>query len=442
MIAFALVVVALAVVGVARGLEVRTTLLAAALALGARAGDVPAVVRKFFETFADEKFVIPICSAMGFAFVLTETGCDRSLVRVLLAPVRRVRGLLIPGVVLAGVLVNVPVISQASTSVCLGAVVVPLLRAAGFSAGTIGATLLLGASIGGELMNPGAPELGTIRDKVGGSTQDLMPHTARLLMVVVPVALVVHWLITLRAERGRVPTAEATVEPLTAIDFARALVPVVPIALLFVAGPPLDLAPVPGHWLVPGGDPHDPRAGPRLVGLAMMAGVVAAAVTAPRQARACVPAFFAGAGHGFTRIVSVIVTAVCFGEGIKLTGIAKALGDALQANPDWLVPAAAAVPGGFAFVSGSGIASTQSLFESFFRASPAAVADPHGAGADLGAVVAVASAAGRTMSPVAAVVLTCGTLSGAAPGELARRVAVPLITGVSAAVALRMLGAI
>ncbi len=102
---------------------------------------------------------------MGFAYVLRHTGCDQHLVRLLTAPVRRVRPLVLPGVCAVGFVVNIPVISQTSTAVCLGPVVIPLLRAAGFRAATVGACLLLGASVGGELLNPGAPELLTVSAK-------------------------------------------------------------------------------------------------------------------------------------------------------------------------------------------------------------------------------------------------------------------------------------
>ena len=102
-------------------------LLVAAFALAGLRGKAP-VVATFLATFSDEKFVVPICTAMGFAYVLRLTECDRHLVRLLTHPLRSARVVLVPGVVLAGFLVNVPVISQTSTVVCLGAVVVPLMR--------------------------------------------------------------------------------------------------------------------------------------------------------------------------------------------------------------------------------------------------------------------------------------------------------------------------
>ena len=94
-----------------------------------------------------------------------------------------------------------PVISQASASVCLGAVAVPLLRAAGFRPATVGATLLLGVSVGGELLNPGAPELASIRDQVGGRTAEIVPKVLPVLLTVLAVAVPAYWLVSVRAER-------------------------------------------------------------------------------------------------------------------------------------------------------------------------------------------------------------------------------------------------
>src|SRR3989442_161955 len=157
-----LIVIAAAVYAIYRRLEVRLTLFLAALALGALAGDVPAILQKFLVTFTNEMFVVPICTAMGFAYVLRHTQCDQHLVHLLLRPLKHARGLLIPGTVAVGFLVNIAIVSQTSTAVTLGTVVIPLLLAARFSPVTIGAALLLGSSIGGELLNPGAPELRTI----------------------------------------------------------------------------------------------------------------------------------------------------------------------------------------------------------------------------------------------------------------------------------------
>jgi DcuC family C4-dicarboxylate transporter len=444
----AMAVVVAAVVLVVRGWDVRLVLLAAALAIGALSGNVPVVVREFLATFSNEKFVVPICSAMGFAYVLRHTGCERHLVLLLVRPLRYVRRLLVPGVVGVGFLVNIPVISQTSTAVCIGPVVVPLMRAAGYSMPTTGACLLLGASVGGELLNPGAPELLTVFDQTGVSpTVQAGEYLPPLVFTQLAVAALVFWVLSLWWERG--VGAEPATPGLTPgarqdqperIDLLKALVPIVPIGLLFASGlpAPYKLFDVPDEWVTlrkPDGT-RDLAYNSRLIGLAMLVGVVVAAAVTPRKSRDCVKQFFEGAGYGFTHIVSLIVTANCFGKAIESAGLARALGQLIAAAPDLLQPLAAFVPLAFAAVSGSGMASTQSLYGFFHVPAVALGLDP----VSVGAMVSLGSAAGRTMSPVAAVTLMCGTLTGSNPFILAKQVAVPLLAGIAVVVALRMSG--
>jgi DcuC family C4-dicarboxylate transporter len=123
---------------------------------------------------------------------------------------------------------------------------------------------------------------------------------------------------------------------------------------------------------------------------------------------------------------------------MKEAGLARSLGQLIESAPDLMQPLAAFVPLGFAAVSGSGMASTQSLYGSFHGPAVALGLDP----VSVGALVSLGSAAGRTMSPVAAVVLMCGTLTGTNPFTLVKRVAVPLLVGMVVVVTLRMCGVV
>ena len=59
----------------------------------------------------------------------------------------------------------------------------------------------------------------------------------------------------------------------------------------------------------------------------------------------------------------------------------------------------------------------------------------------VGAVVAISAAGGRTLSPVAAVVLLASSMSGATPLEITRRIAVPMLAGlIAVAILAAMLG--
>jgi DcuC family C4-dicarboxylate transporter len=209
-----LMVIAVAVYAVIRKADVRMVLIPAALALGTLAGDPMAIVQKFLATLADGKFVVPICTAMGFAYVLRFTECDQHLVQLLVKPLRRVRFLLIPGAVLVGFLVNIPVISQTSTAVAIGFVLIPLLLAARISPITAGAALLLGSSIGGELLNPGAPEYGTIAKEldtvnIAVTRTDVVSSTLPLDLAQLVVATAVFWLLSVRAETAHRRKQEA-----------------------------------------------------------------------------------------------------------------------------------------------------------------------------------------------------------------------------------------
>jgi DcuC family C4-dicarboxylate transporter len=429
-----LVVVAAAVVAVLRRVDVRLALTLAALALGILSGTPLLIVRTFLSTFSSEQFVVPLGCAVGFAYVLRHTGCEQHLVQLLVRPLRRARALLIPGVVLVGFAVNVPVISQVGTAVSIGAVLVPLLRAARVSAVTTGAALLLGCSLGGDLLNPGAPEWRTVAEALGTDSRECVTHVVWLLLLQVGVATAVFWLLSARAERAAPPVgadepaADAQGKAFR-VNYVKAAVPLVPVVLLFLTGPPLRLIDVPHEWLTDPAKAGDAaNFNSRLIGAAMLVGVVAAAAVTPAAAPGTAAAFFQGAGYAMTNIVSLIVAAACFGKGVEGIGVKDALGRMVGAWPGLLMPAAGLLPLGFAAVCGSGMATTQALFGFYVDPARAAGTDP----LLVGSVVAITASAGRTMSPVAAIVLMSASMTGSEPLALVRRVVLPLACGVAA----------
>jgi DcuC family C4-dicarboxylate transporter len=475
------VVVLLAVYALMRRVDVRLVLTVAALALGILAGQPQTVVRTFLTTFSQEEFVVPICCAMGFAHVLKHTGCDQHLVHLLVKPVQSVRLFLIPGTVLIGFFVNIPVISQAGTAVTIGPVLIPLLRAARLSPVTVGAALLLGTSLGGDLLNPGAPELQTVSRSLSVSANDCVAATAPLQFANLAVATSVFWLVCLRAERR----CDGDDKPLNdnedktdlgpteggvfRINPLKALVPLVPLGLLFLSGPPFKLIEIDPAWLVetrplptaastvgllssPDAQgpllaasaqaanqaviANDRRFDTRRIGAAMLIGVVLALLFGGRaKFGGGAKAFFEGAGYSFTTVIGVIVCATCFGSAVRAVGGADHLADLLTWMPSLLIPCAVVIPLLFAMLCGSGMAATQSLFDFFKGPALAANLDPVG----VGGLIAVCASAGRTISPVAPVVLLCASMSGSEPFAMIRRVFWPLVAGVAAAVVVRMM---
>jgi C4-dicarboxylate transporter, DcuC family len=426
-----LLILVLVLFALARGFEVRLVLLLASFALAALHRQAEQILITFFQGLADATSIVPICSAMGFAVVLKAFECDKHLVRALSTPLLYARWLVIPGTILIGFVVNITIISQTSTSLAVGTVLIPLLLSLGLSGKVIGAALLLGASIGGELLNPGAPELVAIAKKLDIQSTTLTPAIASVVFIHLAVAIISFLL--LRRSELKLSHSQQVVAT-ESIHWLKAIVPIVPIALLFLFGPPLDLFHFPKDWLV---GPKEAAGlySPRLIGLSMLCGCVVACLAVPKQAGSVARHFFEGAGFGYAHIISLIVIAKCFSEGIKLSGITDLIGHLAEALPVLLLPLAAILPCLLAFLSGSGIGATQGLYPMLADAAIAQQIDP----VQVGVLCCIGAAAGRTMSLVAAVTLMCSQLTESKPSELSKRVVWPLVIGLTVIVGITII---
>jgi C4-dicarboxylate transporter, DcuC family len=447
---FSALIILLAIVAITRRYDARLVLLLAGFGLGFVAGNPGAILRMFLATISNEQFVLPICCAVGFGYMLRHTECDQHLVQLLVKPLRHIQFLLIPGTVLIGFMVNTPVISQVGTAVVIGPVLMPLLRKARISALTSAAALLLGASLGGDLLNPGAPEwrsvsqaLKKIDDYKEFDSRECTQRVAPLLLIQVGVATCLFWFMSLPRERRRrleeeKPLANQPGDDADGTSFqvnlTKAAVPLVPLVVLFLTGPPLNLFHVPKEWLI---QDETTAYESRLIGAAMLLGTATAALVSWKSAKDTAKVFFEGAGFGFTHIISIIVAAQCFGEGIKLIGLEGLLRAVVADHPSLLLPIAGLLPVCFAVLSGTGFGATQSLYEFFVQPAIGIGINP----VQVGAVVAIAASAGRTMSPVAAISLHCSSLIGVTPLTLVRCVAIPLIVAVVVTVGVAMLTA-
>jgi DcuC family C4-dicarboxylate transporter len=416
---------------VVRGTDVRLVLFLGALPLFIAVGQPAMFIAKLASEMANPSTIVPICSAMGFAYVLKLTECDQHLVQLLVRPLRRMRLLLIPGGIAAGYLINTTIVSQAATAAVLGPVLIPLLRAGGLGAAAAGATLLLGSSMGGELFNPGAVEIAKLSELSALSATEVIARSRGLNLLSCGVILGVFWLIFGRRELragNRIVSGPKTADDPTQLDeprlnIAKALVPMFPIVLLTVdamAGPYSV-----GRFLV----------GPGRILAAMLIGVAAAGVTTGRKTRGLAAAFFDGAGYGYTHVISLIVVALTFAAGVELSGLIRLLLDAMSAWPKSALVVAPVAAWFLAFVAGTGIAPAVSIMEFFVPAAGSLGLDA----IRLGAVTSLAAHFGRTMSPAAAVVMMAARLSGAGPRELIQRVAGPLLIGLGILIAAALL---
>lgn len=407
-----MIIIAAVIWALLRRVDVRLVLLTASVALFALAGKLPELLVKMSEELANPRTVVPICSAMGFAYVLRVTECDKHLVHLLLRPLDRpfARALLIPGCVTAGFVVNMAVVSQSGAAAVVGAILLPLLLSKGISRATAGSLLLLGCSMGGQLFNPGAVEIVTLNSETHVSCGALAQRFIPLNLIACVTALLVYWYLAARRERARSLSMLSLVSingncdvetPLPnpaqpfRINSARAAVPFVPLLALMgsICRPLLNpLHRFPEHVTILA---------------AMLIGVVAAGLTSPSQTGKLARAFFDGMGFAYGQIISITVSATLFAEGIKVNGLIQSMVGRLSARPGPALLASLLLPGGLAALSGSGAGAASSMIHALIPGAAAMHLDP----AQTGALIAIAAQLGRTMSPVAAVTILCATLA-------------------------------
>jgi DcuC family C4-dicarboxylate transporter len=418
-IAIAVVDLVVVTILIALRMEVRLVLIAAAVPLFASTSGLSTMCGRLVGEMANPGTVVPICAALGFAYVMRITECDQHLVRLLLRPLNRMRVLLVPGGIVAGYVVNTTIVSQTGTAAVLGPILIPLLRAGGIAPATAGAILLLGSSMGGELFNPGAVEMRKLTELTALSGPSVVARSSSLNLLACGTALLAFWAITRLRSGTREeldPSAEkespgGSVE--LPIDPIKAVVPVVPLVLLF-ADSSLGVY-----------SPLRALEGPPKILAAMLIGIVLAGATSPRAAGQLGTAFFEGAGYAYTHVISLIVAASTFAEGIRQSGLIEVMVKALVGWPTASLVVSTVAPWALAVVSGTGIAPAVSIMEFFVPVAGSMGLDP----IRLGTVAALGSHFGRTMSPAAAVVAMSAKLAYVPPSQLIRQVTPPLIAG-------------
>lgn len=424
MLPLAFAIIAAAVYLMARRVEVRLVLLGAGFLMTLVAGK-PLALADTFTRGMLTSMVAPICAAMGFAAILTATSSDKHLVHVLVAPLRHFRWLVMPGGILAAYLMNMAVPSQTSTAAALGPILVPLMMASGHSAATAGAGLLLGASFGGDLLNPGAQDVQAIAGVVALSARDL---SARVIPASITGVLVAAGFFTLlnRPNSGNGDHSALVHAPQDdpkepfRISPIRAVIPVVPIGLLLASyGGAPGLA-----WLLatPPGDDWKVLANALPVVRAMLIGALLAILIAFRDIQALAKSFFDGMGTAYAGIISLTITAQCFGAGIAAMGVSEALLRLAQQSGS-LTVLSGAFPWALSVLSGSGSGPVLAFAQAFLAQVESSET------VTLAALACFGGAFGRTMSPVSAVVVYSSGLAGVSPLVIIRRMLPALAAG-------------
>lgn len=416
MLFLALLVVAATIVLLVRRVEVRLVLFTSGLVMASLVGQPLLIVDTFGKAMV-AGVVAPICSAMGFAGVLTASGCDRQLVVALTRLLHGTGPWLAPAAILVAYFCNLAIPSQAGTAAALGPVLVPLLLAAGLKPAEAGAALVLGASFGGELLNPAAQDVLA----VGATTP---AGSGPITALIVPssiagafCAAASYWFFTARRL-----THHPEPPKRLPVNWLRAFMPLFPVTVLL-----LSFAGMPGlRWLAT--PPQDPAYANVALGLpvvrAMLLGTGMVCLLCWRQLQAISREFYEGMGRAYGSVISLTITAQCFGAGLTAIGLTASLLSLVGSDRTLGVLLAIVFPGALAMLSGSGsgpvLAFAQSLLPHLDAShQPLRIA----------AIACHSGSFGRTLSPVSAVVIYTAGLVGVDPRELLKHVVRPLLVG-------------
>lgn len=403
-----------------RGHDVRVVLFGLAMVIASIAGEPELVFRKTLEGLAGSSYLLPICTAMGFAYVVRDTGCIEALVRLLVRPIARVPALVVPGSAAIALIVNSAVGSQTSALAAVGSLLLAFLARLGTSAPLAGAALIFGASISGAVANPGVAEV-TAASKFTGLAPaeiavSLMPGIALSFGVGISVLMLIH---RRRTHDAALPSAFAIDNDAPAPPMYKAIFPPLPIAWLLFAHPLL-----PWHALI-----APVLLGGLEVASAMLAASALTIIFASPDRQRSIKAFFDGLGYGFAHIITIIAVSIGVAKALEVAGVLAAFVELGGGNPLAMLAVSFLLAFGLGALSGSGTAPSIALI---------AAMGPHAAelGVEplaLAGVILFGAEAGRTTSPVAAVLLFGSTLVGVPARILMLRLWLPSLLGALAA---------
>jgi DcuC family C4-dicarboxylate transporter len=321
-----------------------------------------------------------------------------------------------------GFFTNMAITSQTAAAAAVGPILVPLMTGAGYHPIIAAATLVLGCSAGGNLFNPGEPDVVNVQINANVAVHDVINTIVLPELAGFVIAIAVFMVLAKRVREER-SLMDSGKESAQGVNIIKALLPPLPVAMLFILMPSFKLVPQVSAWY-PDGLP---------VVHAMLVSTMIAMIVVRKELSLLTKQFFEGLGYGYVHVISLIITATCFIDALKMCGVIDTLVSSIASSGVFGYISATASTLVLAVVSGSGTAPSVAF-------SKAVLPELLGHGTDLqsvldiGALGAIGATFGRTMSPVAAIVIFASTLTNTKPQDIVKHTSIPLLIGATAAV--------
>jgi len=386
----------------AKRYETRLVLFCSGVILTLIGGAPFASFSAFSHAMLETKLFESIIAVMGFAMVMKLTTCDKHLINLLIKPLRKAGPFLIPASVLVTFFINISITSSAGCSAAVGAILIPLLMAAGIHPAIAGACIYAGTY--GAMFNPGYPQVSLIVNVANADPVAVVANHFYPLLLCGIIGAVSLWIIAvLRKEHKGYVLPEGIVasdKDRFKIKLSYAMVPLIPIVIL-----------------ITGSMGIIKLFKPLSISHAMLIGVFIAFVVTRTNPQEISREFWKGAGAAFGGVFGIIICALVFVNGLSTIGLIQQLIQLMINVPAIAKISSAVGPFLLGIMSGSGDAASVAfnkavtIHAASFGLSPMS----------MGSVVAITGALGRTMSPVAGGMIICATLAGVSPMETAKR---------------------
>ena len=397
-----LVVVCVTVWALIKRYETRMVLIAAGLVMAFASLEPMMAFQQFDKSMTNANLIIAICSAMGFAGVISLTKCDVQLVALLLKPLRSMGIFLLPASMCVAGFCSVAIPSTAGLCAAVGPTLIPILVRAGFKPAIAAAGLV--ASVFPAFFNPGVSHDVFVAKLANMEVMDLIGAVSMQVLVVVATLIVATTVICIvykdytRPDKNGTPAEQKMASNLPEkINLAYAIAPLVPIALLLVCTLYFNFK--------------------ISVATAMLVGAIYALAVTRTSPAECTTKFFDGMGAGYTKILGIIIAAGVFAAGLRAAGVIDLLVEFLQNSNEWAKIGGAFGPFIMGVMTGSGDAAAFAFNEAVTPHAESFGMEIH----NLGMLAAFTGGLGRTASPLAGGVILVAGLAGVNPMDIVKR---------------------
>ena len=406
----ALAVTACAIVALVKRAETRMVLIVAGFAMAILSLNPMEAFRQFDKSMTNAGLIISICSAMGFAAVVSLTKCDIHLVALLTKPLKKMGLLLLPLCMLVTGFVAIAIPSTAGCVAAVGPTLIPLMIRAGFRPAAAAAAVV--ASITPAMFNPGVAHNVMVSKIAEIEVMDfVLRYSNFTAMCAISVIVIVTALAFFYHDFGgnyetRAASASGNGAKAQEPDLPEkpnilfAIAPMVPVALLVVVSlqmPELKMS----------------------VATAMLIGTVYALAVTRTNPADVTKKFFDGMGRGYASILGIIIAAGVFAAGLRACGVIDLFVNYLTSANEVAKIGGSFGPYVLGVLTGSGDAATFAFNEAVTPHARSFGLEP-----DLLGYLAMMSAHfGRLSSPLAGGLILAAGIAGVNPIEIVKRTA-------------------